>query len=77
MKIILNEEEMKELKECAKQYGIEPDRLHEAYEQAMSSDLYQDLWDIVSMQWQELGGRDFEQEAYKENVAWDKLRNGA
>lgn len=72
MKIILDEEEKKTLEENAREFDVEPEKLLEAYEQATSDDLEQDLWDILTYNWKELGGRNFEQEDYEKELE----RNG-
>lgn len=76
MIIILQPDEVDMLGKLAKQHDVEPSKLYDMYEQIMTSNFEQDLWDIINENLEELGGRDFEREAYEENLAYDKLRHG-
>ena len=76
MIIILQPDEVDMLGKLAKQHDVEPSKLYDMYEQIMTSNLEQDLWDIINENLEELGGRDFEREAYEENLAYDKSRHG-
>lgn len=47
MEIKLNEHYKEEIKNVAKQYGVDPDLLEETYKEIMKSNFYQDVCDIA------------------------------
>jgi hypothetical protein len=74
MKIILTEEEMKDLRESAEEYAVDPDDLLEMYTEIQTGNFTADIWDIVNENLEELGGRNFQQEEYERQCEYEERR---
>lgn len=54
MKIILNEDEALTLNRVAEREGVEAEKVYEIYEQIMSCNFEQDIWDVINQNEEEL-----------------------
>ena len=76
MRVILDENEKKMLQATADSIEVEPEKLLECFEEVMTGDFDQNLWDVATENLELLGGRDYEKEAYEQDRAFDELRHG-
>lgn len=56
MKIIINQEESLEVRSVARQYGVDEEKLWQAYQDCMASNFFEDLCDIARENEEELKG---------------------
>lgn len=56
MKVILDEGEALILNRVAERNGVEAERVYEIYEQIMTCNFEQDIWDIINQNEEELKG---------------------
>lgn len=56
MRVLIEQEDAQELVRIARQYGVDSEKLWEAYQEVMKSNFYEDLCDIARENEEELKG---------------------